>query len=250
MSPAAGDTSGPPGETTPGLTEREPGDRERIRILVAEDHGLMLEAILNRLEADREVEVVGAVGDGPALVDAYAGLQAAGAPPDVVLCDHGMPGMNGIAATETILAMDPAAKILILSAYDDQSLVVAAMAAGAVGYLLKSLPPAELREKVRSAARGEPVFDPRTLGHVIGAVRRQGRPPSGVHGPGASLSQREIDVLSLVSEGLSNAEIGRRLYISRQTVKTHLERIFTKLGVSGRAAAVKKGIETGAIRAD
>jgi DNA-binding NarL/FixJ family response regulator len=210
----------------------------------------MLEAILSRLEADPGVEVVGTVGDGRALVDAYAGLQAAGAPPDVVLCDHSMPKMNGIAATEMILGMDPGAKILILSASDDRSLVLAAMAAGAVGYLLKSLPPPELCDKVRSAARGEPVFDSRTAGHVIAAVRRQERLPYGATGPGAPLSQRELDVLSLVSDGLSNAEIGQRLYISSHTVKTHLERIYSKLGVSGRAAAVKKGIETGVIRAD
>lgn len=229
-------------------SEQERGDGGRIRILVAEDHGLMLEAILNRLEADPGVEVVGAVGDGRALVDAYARLQASGAAPDVVLCDHSMPTMNGIAATEKILEMDAGAKILILSANDDQSLVMAAMAAGAVGYLLKSLPPGELRDRVRSAARGELVFDPRTAGHVIGAVRRQERLPYGATGPGAPLSQRELDVLSLVSEGLSNAEIGQRLYISSHTVKTHLDRIYTKLGVSGRAAAVKRGIETGVIR--
>lgn len=210
----------------------------------------MLEAILNRLEADPGVEVVGTAGDGRELVEAYAVLQASGSSPDVVLCDHSMPRMNGIAATKAILAMDPGAKVLILSAYDDQSLVVAAMAAGAVGYLLKSLPPAELREKVRSAARGEPVFDPRTAGHVIGAVRRQERTPYGATSLGAPLSQRELDVLSLVSEGLSNAEIGQRLYISGHTVKTHLERIYSKLGVSGRAAAVKKGFETGLIRTD
>ena len=145
-----------------------------------------------------------------------------------------------------ILALDPRAKVLILSAFDDQSLVVAAMAAGAAGYLLKSIPPDELREKVRMAARGEPVLDARTASHMVGAVRnRERRGAAGLRGQ--PLSDREVGVLRLVAEGLSNTEIAARLYISPQTVKTHLERICAKLGVSGRAAAVKRGIETGAL---
>lgn len=222
-----------------------------LRVLVAEDHGLMLEAILSRLQSDPDIEVVAALSDGQALVDTYTLLHATGATPDLVLCDHGMPRLNGTQATEQILALDPHAKVLILSAHDDEPVVVAAMAAGAVGYLLKSVPPAELREKVWAAARGEPVFDARTASAMIGEVRRQQQRSAGTAaGHGTPLSQREIEVLSLVSEGLSNAEVGRRLYISAQTVKTHLERIFTKLGVSGRAAAVKRGIDTGAIRSN
>jgi DNA-binding NarL/FixJ family response regulator len=233
------------------MAERPSPGAAPLRVLVAEDHGLMLEAILNRLQSDPDVEVVGAVADGKVLVDTYARMLAAGEAPDLVLCDHGMPRLNGTQATEQIIGLDPDAKVLILSAYEDESLVVAAMAAGAVGYLLKSVPPGELREKARAAARGEPVFDSRTASAMIGAVRRQRQRPVGTAaGPGTPLSQREIEVLGLVSEGLSNAEVGERLFISGQTVKTHLERIYTKLGVSSRTAAVKKGIETGAIRTD
>jgi DNA-binding NarL/FixJ family response regulator len=219
----------------------------RIRLIVAEDHGLMLEAIVNRLGSDPAVEIVATVGDGRELVETYAALHAAGSPPDLVLSDYSMPGLNGIEALRAILAIDPRAKVLILSAFDDQSLVVAAMAAGAAGYLLKSVPPDELREKVRTAARGEPVLDARTASHMIGAVRVRERRsgPSGLRD--APLSEREIGVLRLVAEGMSNGEIAGRLYISAQTVKTHLERICAKLGVSGRAAAVKRGIETGAL---
>lgn len=231
------------------MTGESPSGEAPLRVLVAEDHGLMLEAILNRLQSDPGVEVVDAFADGHALVDGYARLHAAGATPDLVLCDQGMPRLSGIEATEQILALDPDAKVLILSANEDESVVVAAMAAGAVGYLLKSVPPGELREKARAAARGEPVFDPKTASAMVGEVRRQQqRPLGGATSPGTPLSQREIEVLNLVADGLSNAEVGKQLYISPQTVKTHLERIFTKLGVSGRAAAVKRGIETGAIK--
>jgi len=217
-----------------------------VRLVVAEDHGLMLEAIVNRLAADDGVQIVDTVGDGRALVDTYAALHAAGEAPDVVLCDYSMPGLNGIEALRAIIDRDPGARVLILSAHDDQALVVAAMAAGAAGYLLKSIAPHELRDKVRMAARGEPVLDARTAGHMVGAVRtRERRGPAGLRGQ--PLSEREIGVLGLVAEGLSNGEIAARLYISTQTVKTHLERICTKLGVSGRAAAVKRGIETGAL---
>jgi DNA-binding NarL/FixJ family response regulator len=217
-----------------------------LRLIVAEDHGLMLEAIVNRLSADEGVSIVATAGDGRELVDAYAALLDAGEPPDLVLCDYSMPGLNGIEALRAILDRHPQARVLILSAYDDQALVVAAMSAGAAGYLLKSIPPDELREKVRMAARGEPVFDPRTASHMVGAVRsRERRGAAGLRGQ--PLSGREVSVLQLVAEGLSNTEIAGRLYISAQTVKTHLERICAKLGVSGRAAAVKRGIETGAL---
>jgi DNA-binding NarL/FixJ family response regulator len=222
----------------------EPG---AIRVLVGEDHGLMLEAIVNRLNSGPDFAVVGTAVDGRQLVETYRALAAEGHPPDVVVSDYSMPQLNGIEAMRFILEDQPDAKVLILSAFDDSSLVVSAMSAGAVGYLLKSVPPAELRDRVRAAARGEPVLDARTATHMVGAVRGRERRAGGSSLKGAPLSEREIDVLLLVAEGMSNTEIAARLYISSQTVKTHLERICAKLGVSGRAAAVKRGIETGAL---
>jgi DNA-binding NarL/FixJ family response regulator len=218
-----------------------------IQVLVGEDHGLMLEAIVGRLASDPDVRVVGTAVDGQELVDTYRALHAAGRPPDVVLSDYSMPRLNGIEAMRLILDTDASAKVLLLSAFDDRSLVVSAMNAGAVGYLLKSVPPAELRERVRSAARGEPVLDARTASHMIVAVRARERRPGGSPLEGAPLSDRELDVLRLVAEGMSNTEVAARLYISSQTVKTHMERICTKLGVSGRVAAVKRGLEIGAL---
>jgi DNA-binding NarL/FixJ family response regulator len=218
-----------------------------IRVLLGEDHGLMLEAIVNRLSSDPDFVVVGTAGDGRELVDTYRSLTGEGRRPDVIVSDYSMPKLNGIEAMRLILKDEPEAKILILSAFDDRSLVVSAMSAGAVGYLLKSVPPVELRDRVRAAARGEPVLDVRTATHMVGAIRGRERRAGGSSLKDAPLSEREIDVLRLVAEGMSNIEIARRLYISSQTVKTHLERICVKLGVSGRAAAVKRGMETGAL---
>lgn len=218
-----------------------------IQVLVGEDHGLMLEAIVGRLASDPGLEVVGTAIDGQELVDAYRALRAEGRRPDVVLSDYSMPRLNGIEAMRQILDTDASAKVLLLSAFDDCSLVVSAMNAGAVGYILKSVPPAELRERVRAAARGEPVLDARTASHMIGAVRARERRPGGSSLEGVPLSEREVDVLRLVAEGLSNNEVAAKLYISGQTVKTHMERICTKLGVSGRVAAVKRGLELGAL---
>lgn len=207
----------------------------------------MLEAIVNRLNADSDFEVVGTAGDGRELVDRYRSLCDGGRRPDVVLSDYSMPELNGIEAMRLILTDQPDAKVLILSAFDDRSLVVSAMSAGAVGYLLKSVPPAELRDRVRAAARGEPVLDARTATHMVGAVRGRERRAGGSSLKDVPLSEREVEVLRLVADGLSNTQIASRLYISSQTVKTHLERICAKLGISGRAAAVKRGIETGAL---
>lgn len=216
-------------------------------MLVGEDHGLMLEAIVSRLSSDAEVEVVGTAGDGQALVDTYRSLCATGRRPDVVLSDYSMPKLNGIEAMRRILDTDADAKVLILSAFDDRALVVSALSAGAVGYLLKSLPPAELRERVRSAARGEAVFDAHTAGHMIGLVRGRPRRTPGSSLRDVPLSDREIGVLRLVADGMSNREIAERLFLSSHTVQTHLRRITEKLGVSTRAAAVRRGIETGAL---
>ena len=218
-----------------------------IQVLVGEDHGLMLEAIVGRLASDPDVQVVGTAADGQEVVDTYRALLEKGHRPDVVLCDYSMPRLNGIEAMRLILDTDASAKVLILSAFDDRSLVVSAMNAGAVGYLLKSLPPAELRERVRSAARGEPVLDAVTASHMIGAVRARERRLGGSSLEGVPLSEREVDVLRLVADGMSNSQVGTKLYISSQTVKTHMERICAKLGVSGRVAAVKRGLEIGAL---
>jgi len=221
------------------------GGDGRLRIVVAEDHPLVLEAIVGRLSADPGFEVVATVGDGEALIATYDRLVAEGTEPDVVLSDHLLPRRNGIDATRELVAHHPNARVIILSAVADEATVAAAMAAGASGYLVKSLPGEELHDKVRAAANGEVVYDSESARLLMGAARQQSR-AVGMTG-GQPLSAREREVLALVADGLSNTAIAAELYLSPQTVKTHLDRIFTKLGVSGRAAAVRRGIETGAI---
>ena len=147
-----------------------------------------------------------------------------------------MPGGDGVAATEHILAADPGARVLVLTTYETDADILRAVEAGATGYLLKDAPPAELAGAVRAAARGETVLAPRSPNGW--SARCAGRRRE-------SLSARETEVLALVARGRTNAEIGQALFISEATVKTHLLRAFGKLGVSGRTAAVTTAIERG-----
>ena len=154
--------------------------------------------------------------------------------------DLRMPGGDGLAATEQILAADPGARVLILTTYETDADILRAVAAGATGYLLKDATPAELAGAVRAAARGETVLAPSVAERLVTHVRRP---------PRESLSARETEVLAQVARGRTNAEIGRALFITEATVKTHLLRAFGQAGgvggVSGRTAAVTTAIERG-----
>jgi DNA-binding NarL/FixJ family response regulator len=223
--------------------QRDPGGGGRgrpVRVVVADDHALVLERVLHRLAGDDAIEVVGTAADVEELVALYRRLADDGRSPDVVLADQRMPRMDAPEATRRILAIDPGARVLVLSAHADPTLVADSLAAGVTGYLVKTLPPDELVARVRDAAAGMPVFDRRTAGMVLAAVRRRSAPRP-------HLSPREIEVLALAAEGGTNGDIAARLSISPETVKTHLERIFHRLEVSDRAAAVRRGVEAGLI---
>jgi DNA-binding NarL/FixJ family response regulator len=207
-----------------------------VRVLVGEDHPLMLEAIVGRLEREPGIEVVGSVTDGASVVEKWAELQ-----PDVVLVDHHMPGMTGIDAAREITTRDPDARVLVLSAFDEPALVVAALRAGATGYLVKSIPGSEIADAVRAAARGELLLGPSGTKAIVSEVRN----PGAATPTDQRLSPREAEVLGLVSLGLTNAETARQLHVSSETVKTHLERVFNKLGVGDRASAVRRAMELG-----
>jgi DNA-binding NarL/FixJ family response regulator len=141
-----------------------------------------------------------------------------------------MPGVDGVTATGRIIAANPAIRIVVLTTYDTDADILRAVEAGATGYLLKDATPTELTAAILAAARGETILAPSVAARLVSRVRQPVATPS--------LSAREIEVLSRVGRGLTNAEIGRELYITEATVKTHLLRIFNKLGVSDRTAAV------------
>jgi len=202
-----------------------------IRVLLADDHPVVRAGLRGMLAAEPGIEVAGEAASGPeAVAQARAGTY------DVILMDLRMPGGDGVAATAQIIASSPGARILILTTYETDADILRAVEAGATGYLLKDATPAELADAVRAAARGETVLAPSVAGRLVTHVRRP---------PRESLSARETEVLALVAWGRTNAEIGRALYISEATVKTHLLRAFGKLGVSGRTAAVTTAIERG-----
>jgi DNA-binding NarL/FixJ family response regulator len=207
----------------------------RIRILVADDHPVVRAGLTGMLAAEPDLEVVGEAGSGDEAVALAGRLR-----PDVVLMDLRMPGGDGVSATTRIRAARPEVKIMVLTTYDTDADILRAVEAGAAGYLLKDLPRAELAAAIRAAARGETVLAPAVAGRLLTRLRG-GAPADG-------LSARETSVLALAARGLTNAEIGRELFISEATVKTHLTRACAKLGVSGRTAAVARALQTGALR--
>lgn len=219
------------------------GHRPKVRVLIAEDHPLTREDILSRIAQADDIEVVGCVEDGRALVEHYGHLR-----PDVVLTDFLMPTMTGIEALVAIKEADPAARVVILSAFEDGRLVTDAVAAGAIGYLVKSLPARDLCTHIRAAAGGQPVFSAEATRLMMEELRSPGRHAPSPAPTGKNLSNREVEILGLVAHGLTNAQIARQLYLSPQTVKTHMERISAKLGVKGRTAAVHKATTDGLLR--
>lgn len=208
-----------------------------ISVIIAEDHNLVAEAIKGRLRLDPSIEVLACVATGMELVQVYEALH-----PDVVLTDIGMPGMSGIEATAAIRQLDPTARVLCLSGYDDRATIAQAVAAGASGFVVKTIHPAELCEVVHKVYQGELVFDQAATQALMAEVREPTIGKSEVTSP---LSVRELEILQLVAKDLTNAEIAEALFISPLTVKTHVERILAKLGVRGRVGAVREGISLG-----
>jgi DNA-binding NarL/FixJ family response regulator len=202
-----------------------------IRILLVDDHPVVRHGLRGMLEAEPDLTVIGEASSGPAGVDLATAER-----PDIVLMDLRMPGGDGVAATERITALVPGTRVVVLTTYETDRDILRAIEAGACGYLLKDAAPAELAEAVRAAARGETVLAPSVQSTLIRQVRRPAP---------AALSARETEVLRLVARGRTNAEIGRELFIAEATVKTHLLRVFNKLDVADRTAAVTTAMEHG-----
>ncbi|WP_369370983.1 response regulator [Promicromonospora sp. Populi] len=204
-----------------------------IRVLVVDDHPVVRSGLAGMLAVEDDLEVVGEAADGQEAVDLAATLR-----PDVVLMDLRMPVLDGVAATAGIVAAGGAGRgprVVVLTTYDTDADILRAVEAGATGYLLKDTPRAVLVAGVRAAARGETVLAPSVATRLVSSVRTIAERPS----------TREAEVLTLVALGRSNAEVGRELFISEATVKTHLLRAFAKLGVADRTAAVTVARERG-----
>ena len=212
-----------------------------IRLLIADDQDLMREGLRMMLCAQPDIEVVAEAPDGRAAVEA-ALLRR----PDVALLDVRMPGMDGIEATRRIAAAGSRARVVMLTTFDHDDHVYDALRAGATGFLLKTTPPDQLVAAVRAAADGESLLSPEIANRLAERFARGPRPASdGVPSKLAELTARERDVLRLIARGLTNAAIADELIMSGATVKTHVNRIFRKLGVTERAQAVVLAYETG-----
>ncbi|MER7439450.1 response regulator transcription factor [Micromonospora avicenniae] len=202
-----------------------------VRLLIVDDHPVVRDGLRGMFTGDPGFEVVGEARDG-----AEALALAASLVPDVVLMDLRMPGMDGVTAIGRLARSGSTAKVLVLTTYDTDADVLPAIEAGATGYLLKDAPREELVRAVRAAARGESVLSPAVAGRLMGRLRAPAEEP---------LSQRELEVLTLVARGTSNREAAAQLFISEATVKTHLLHVYAKLGVNDRAAAVAAAYDRG-----
>jgi len=209
-----------------------------IRVLVVDDQAMVRAGFRMLLADESDLEVVAEASNG---LEAVA--EAARHRPDVVLMDIRMPELDGLEATRRILAADPNARILILTTFDLDEYVYRALKAGASGFVLKDDPPERLIAAVRTVAEGDALLSPSITRRVIQQFTRtpQQAPPKAVE----TLTAREMDVFRLITRGLSNAEIGRELYISDTTVKTHVGRLLQKLDLRDRAQAIVLAHQTG-----
>lgn len=202
-----------------------------VRLLIVDDHPVVRDGLRGMLTGEPSIEVVGEAGDGREAVRQVERLE-----PDVVLMDLRMPDGDGVTAIRALQAAGHRARVLVLTTYDTDDDVLAAIDAGATGYLLKDTPREVLQAAVRAAARGETTLSPSVAKQLL----RQVREPDAV-----GLTPRELEVLDLVAAGATNRDAGSRLHISETTVKTHLLHAYAKLGVSDRAAAVARAYERG-----
>jgi len=208
---------------------------EAIRVLIVDDHPVVRDGLRGMFDRSDDVTVVGEAADGREAVDRAIALE-----PDVILMDLRMPGTDGVTAIRELAARGLASKVLVLTTYDTDSDVLPAIEAGAAGYLLKDASPADLQRAIRTAHEGGTVLAPSVASLLMAQVRK----PAAA-GP---LSDRELEVLALISRGRNNREAAAELFISEATVKTHLMHVYAKLEVNDRAAAVAAAYERGLLQ--
>ncbi len=202
---------------------------EKVKVIVVDDHALVRQGLRRLLELEPDIQIVAEAANGGDVVELAMALV-----PDVVVLDLNLPGQNGIKVTQDLKAAVPGLGVVILTVHDDPQVLAAALRAGASGFCLKGDDPGEVVQAIRRAAAGGRYLPPGMAD------------PTAVHGP--PLTPREVEILAMISRGLSNREIGQALFISENTVRNHLSHIFEKLGVQDRTqaavCAVKMGIVT------
>lgn len=212
-----------------------------MKVLICDDQWIVCEGLEAILSTDPEIEVVGTAHDG---VDALE--QIAQKPPDVVLMDLKMPGMNGIQATQQIRARYPQVKVLVLTTYGEDEWVLDAIRGGAAGYLLKGTPRESLIAAIKGTVAGQTHVDPAVAGTLFNQIAQPSTSPAGTS-LSDLLSERELDVLRLLARGLSNTEIANRLYLSQGTVRNYVSSILSKLNVADRTQAAVLALRYGLV---
>lgn len=227
-----------PGDT-PGTDDT---GRPPIRVLLVDDQELIRTGLRGILRARFGFDVVAELPSGRGITAAITDYR-----PDVVVMDVRMPDVDGVSATSLVNDMPDAPPVLVLTTFDDDEILAAALRAGAAGFLLKGVPADDLQRAVRAVAAGDSWLDPAVTGRVLSAYRT-GAPAPAPEQEIDELTPREHEVLALVGAGLTNAEIAGRLFLGEGTVKTHIGHIFTKLGVRDRAGAVIFAFDHGLVR--
>jgi DNA-binding NarL/FixJ family response regulator len=216
-------------------------DERAIRVLIVDDHDLFRTGLRNLLE-EQGVEIVGEAATGSAALDVVRE-----APPDVVIMDLNMPGMNGVDATRHISRDAPLTRVIVLTVSDQEQDVMDAILAGACGYLLKDASIQALMQGIRAAAVGESLISPHIAGKVLQHVRATTAAPEAAATIRAELSDREIEVLKLIANGKDNGTIARDLHISPKTVKNHISNILMKLQIENRIQAAVYAVRSGIV---
>jgi NarL family two-component system response regulator LiaR len=215
------------------------GTRDKLRVLIADDHPLVREALRQALDGEGDMEIVAEAAEGEEAVKLASELK-----PDVAVMDIIMPKLNGIEATRKIKEIAPDIAILILTAYDDDEYVLGLLDAGAAGYLLKSARGRDLVGAIRAIRSGEYVLHPKIIAKLL---KRATMAPGREHRASGLLSERESEILKLITSGMSNREIAEKLFLSQRTIKAHLTNIFNKLHVASRSEAIVKGLQWGLV---
>ena len=211
----------------------------KIKVIIADDHVLFREGTRNLIEQEPDLEVIGEAGDGDEAVELVTKLR-----PHVALIDIAMPKVTGIEATRQIKARCPATAVLILTAYDDDPYIFALLEAGAAGYLLKNVTGKELANAIRAVHAGEAVLHPVIARKVFNRFATSGQKPK-LTAQSGDLSKREMEILRLAAQGMSNQEIAHSLFLSRRTVQSHLANIFRKMNVGSRTEATLQAFVRG-----